>query len=199
VGAAIHCARGRLGHRPVRRVPDREVLAALVPERVLPFASGDSRKRGLSRAEAKTSDAAVGRRKASAPAPFFEVQGGLGPPEWEDRRTDARRIACRCGSCLVRFSALRLPSFKGGGFLGMLSWLGFSWRGKARMRKGIATTERLVSAGLDPPTRAEAFGKRRVWNASAGEGPAIHGVSQGTYWSQLHSAGPHGPPGQARW
>jgi hypothetical protein len=50
--AAIHCARGRLGHRPVRRVPDREVLAALVPERVLPFASGDSRKRGLSRAEA---------------------------------------------------------------------------------------------------------------------------------------------------
>ena len=50
--AAIHCARGRLGHRPVRRVPDREVLAALVPERVLPFASGGSRKRGLSRAEA---------------------------------------------------------------------------------------------------------------------------------------------------
>ena len=52
VGAAIHCARGRLGHRPVRRVSDREVLAALVPERVLPFASGGSRKRGLSRAEA---------------------------------------------------------------------------------------------------------------------------------------------------
>jgi hypothetical protein len=70
VGVAIHCARGRLGHRPVRRVPDCEVLAALVPERVLPSASGGSRKRGLSRAEAeKTSDAAVGRRKASAPAP----------------------------------------------------------------------------------------------------------------------------------
>jgi hypothetical protein len=33
-------------------VPDREVLAALVPERVLPFASGGSRKRGPSRAEA---------------------------------------------------------------------------------------------------------------------------------------------------
>src|SRR6266851_9284641 len=49
--AAIHCARGRLGHRPVRRVPDCEVLAALVPERVLPFASGGSRKRGPSRAE----------------------------------------------------------------------------------------------------------------------------------------------------
>jgi hypothetical protein len=40
--------------------------------------------------------------------------------------------------------------FKGGGFLGMLSWLGFSWRGKARMRRGIATTERLVVAALDP-------------------------------------------------
>jgi hypothetical protein len=33
-------------------VSDCEVLAALVPERVLPFASGGSRKRGLSRAEA---------------------------------------------------------------------------------------------------------------------------------------------------
>src|ERR1700685_1262887 len=66
---AIHCARGRLGHRPVRRVSDCEVLAALVPERVLPFASGDSRKRGPRRAGAKTSEAAVGRRKASAPAP----------------------------------------------------------------------------------------------------------------------------------
>jgi hypothetical protein len=90
------------------------VLAALVPERVLPFASGGSRKRGLSRAEAeKASDAAVGRRKASAPAPFFEVQGKSRAsvlPQWEDRRKGARRIACRCGSWLVRFSALRLPS-----------------------------------------------------------------------------------------
>jgi hypothetical protein len=30
-------------------VPDCEVLAALVPERVLPFASGGSRKRGPGR------------------------------------------------------------------------------------------------------------------------------------------------------
>ena len=36
---------------PSGSVPDREVLAALVPERVLPFASGGSRKRGPSRAE----------------------------------------------------------------------------------------------------------------------------------------------------
>ena len=112
VNAAIHCAHGRLGHRPVRHVPDCEVLAALVPERVLPFASGGSRKRGPGRAEAKTSDAAVGRRKASAPAPFFEVQGSMKSwasvlPQWEDRREGARRIACRCGSgwCASRRSA----------------------------------------------------------------------------------------------
>jgi hypothetical protein len=37
---------GGFGHRPVRHLPVCEVLAALVPERVLPFASGGSRKRG---------------------------------------------------------------------------------------------------------------------------------------------------------
>ena len=62
-GAAIHCARGRLGHRPVRHVSDCEVLAALVPERVLPSASGGSRKRGLSRAEAKN----LGECRGGAP------------------------------------------------------------------------------------------------------------------------------------
>ena len=61
-GAAIHCARGRLGHRPVRHVSDREVLAALVPERVLPFGSGDSRKRWPG--PEKTAEE---RRKASGP------------------------------------------------------------------------------------------------------------------------------------
>src|SRR6202166_3171010 len=61
--AAIHCARGRLGHRPVRRVSDCEVLAALVPERVLPFASGGSRKRGPSRAEGKN----LGECRGGAP------------------------------------------------------------------------------------------------------------------------------------
>src|SRR4029077_7212069 len=133
-----------LGHRPVRRVPDREVLAALVPERVLPFASGGSRKRGLSRAGGKTSDAAVGRRKASAPAPFFEVPATSVLPQWEDRREGARRIACRCGP-VVRLSALRLPSFKGGVFLGMLLGLAFLGVGKTRVRRGIARTDRRMS------------------------------------------------------
>jgi hypothetical protein len=147
LGAAIHCAHGRLGHRPVRRVPDCEVLAALVPERVLPFASGGSRKRGLSRAEAKTSDAAVGRRKASAPAPFFEVQGSIKSwasvlPQWEDRREGARRIACRCGSWLVRFSALRLPSC----LEAILTWRSFlSWRSLFRMRSHFPRERKRLS------------------------------------------------------
>jgi hypothetical protein len=59
--------------------------------------------------------------------PLHEVQGSMKSwasvlPQWEDRRKDARRIALRCGP-VVRLSALRLPSFKGG-----VSWLGFFWR-----------------------------------------------------------------------
>jgi hypothetical protein len=141
LSAAIHCARGRLGHRPVRHVSDCEVLAALVPERVLPFASGGSRKRGPSRAEAqKTSDAAVGRRKASAPAPFFEVQGSLKSwasvlPQWEDRREGARRIL-GCGSWLVRFSALRLPS---------CLEASLSWRSLFRMRSHFPRERKRLS------------------------------------------------------
>jgi hypothetical protein len=52
-----------------RHVSVREELAALVPGRVLPFAPGDSRKRGprLSRGVYLRASAAVERRKASAP------------------------------------------------------------------------------------------------------------------------------------
>ena len=60
----------------------------------------------------------------------------------------------------------------------MLFGLAFLGVSKTRMRRSIATIKKLVIAGLDP---------------------AIHGASQDTYWSQLHSAGQHGPPGQARW
>jgi hypothetical protein len=68
--ADIHCARGRLGHRPVRRVSDCEVLAALVPERVLPFASGDSRKRGPGRVGFPAHDRG-GAPKGERPAYLF--------------------------------------------------------------------------------------------------------------------------------
>src|SRR5580704_6606336 len=124
-GAAIHCAHGRLGHRPVRRVSDREVLAALVPERVLPFASGGSRKRGLSRAEAKTSDAAVGRRKASAPAPFFEVPAASVLRKGDGERTRAASLFDAAPARAYRRSASLLLREE---FLGNAFWLGFSWR-----------------------------------------------------------------------
>src|ERR1700722_8803496 len=85
--------------------------------------------------------------------PLHEVQGSM--KSWASvlpqggRRKDARRIAFRCGP-VVRLSALRLPSFKGGVF-GDAFWLGFSLLflgvGKARVRRRIATTKRLVIAG----------------------------------------------------
>ena len=49
--AVSHTAPGGLGIVPSGACPDREVLAALVPERVLPFVSGGSRKRGPGRTE----------------------------------------------------------------------------------------------------------------------------------------------------
>ena len=84
------------------------MLAALVPERVLPFASGGSRKRGLSRAEVKkTSDAAVGRREASAPAPFFEVPATSVFPQWgrQENGRAPHRFSMRPGGCAYRRSA----------------------------------------------------------------------------------------------
>jgi len=88
VGVAIHCARGRLGHRPVRRVSDCEVLAALVPERVLPFASGGSRKRGPGR---------VG----------FPAHDRGGAPKGERSRLSGRGCAraSRRGNCGAPFGA----------------------------------------------------------------------------------------------
>jgi hypothetical protein len=142
VDAAIHCAHGRLGHRPVRHVSDCEVLAALVPERVLPFASGGSRKRGLSRAEVKNNlGCRGGAPKGERARSIFEVQGSLESwasvlPQWEDRREGARRIACRCGSWLVRFSALRLPS--------CLEAI-LSWRSLFRMRSHFPRERKRLS------------------------------------------------------
>ena len=86
----------------------------------------------------------MGRRKASAPAPFFEVPATSVLPQWEDRRKDARRIAFRCGP-VVRLSALRLPSFKGGVFWTTLLGLAFLEVGKTRVRSGIARTDMRMS------------------------------------------------------
>ena len=105
----IHCAHGRLGHRPVRRVSDCEVLAALVPERVLPFASGDSRKRGPSRAEGKN----LGECRGGAPKGERACSmRSRRPRSSRSGKTGERACAASfdAASVLVRFSALRLPS-----------------------------------------------------------------------------------------
>src|ERR1700752_2709167 len=81
-------------------MPVCEVLAALVPERVLPFASGDSRKRWLRPSPARPKallETAVGRRKASAPAPGDPGGPGFLACRGRERSQGARRIA-RCGT-----------------------------------------------------------------------------------------------------
>jgi hypothetical protein len=114
--------------------------------------------------------------------PLHEVPAASVLSAMRGRRKDARRIAFRCGSC-TRLSALRLPSFKGGVFLATLFGLAFLGVGKARMRRRIATTKRLVIAGLDPLL------------VTTGLDPVVHGASQNALWSKLHSAIQHGPPG----
>jgi len=60
---------GRPGHRPAGLLPVCQVLAALAPGRVLPFAPGNSRKRGPGRVGGSNLRrmTAVERRKARAP------------------------------------------------------------------------------------------------------------------------------------
>ena len=80
----------------------------------------------------------MGRRKASAPAPFFEVQGKSWAsvlPQWEDRRKGARRIASM-RLRLVRLSALRLPS---------CLEAGLSWRSLFRMRSHFPRERKRLS------------------------------------------------------
>ena len=76
-GRNCQSAPGRLraSSRPALR-PVREVLAALAPGRVLPFAPGNSRKRGpeLSQGVKALASAAVERRKASAPRKQMSAQ-----------------------------------------------------------------------------------------------------------------------------
>ena len=175
MSAAIHCARGRLGHRPVRRVPDCEVLAALVPERVLPFASGGSRKRGPSRAEGK--NLGVPRWGAERRArPLHEVRAAsvFSLDEKTGERTRAASLfdAARW----MRLSALRLPSFKGGVFGGLFG-VAFLALSKARMRG--ASRER-ISAFAE---RTRRHGPASEWQGqlprwahprSAARGPLAH-------------------------
>ena len=94
-GEARNFAPGRLraSTRPALR-PACEVLAALAPGRVLPFAPGNSRKRGpgLSQGVTALASAAVERREASA--------------------LNAKRAAASADAAngWMRLPALRLPS-----------------------------------------------------------------------------------------
>ena len=111
---------GRPGHQPVRHVPDCEVLAALAPERVLPFASGGSRKRGPGRAGAKTSakcrgGAPKGERARRWLSPLRD--GPTGRARTARQTVYAKSVNCRGRTpfgCVSRRSA---------------SLLGRSWKG----------------------------------------------------------------------
>ena len=141
--AVSQTAPGRLraSYRPALR-PVCEVLAALAPGRVPPFAPGNSRKRGpgLSQGVTVLASAAVERREAS----------GL--------RSDRcrARIAIRwqhliawCGSKTLRLPALRLPSLFRGGF----SFVAWHDSGAFASREWIAIasgTKAGAAAAIEP-------------------------------------------------
>src|SRR5580658_1541722 len=113
--------------------------------------------------------------------PLHEVRAASVLPQG-GKEKDARRIAFRCGP-VVRLSALRLPSFRGGALLGILFGLAFLGVSKTRVRSGIARTKRLVVGGLDPLL------------VTTGLDAVVHGAWQNAHWSKLHSAIQHRPPG----
>jgi hypothetical protein len=146
------------------------VLAALVPERVLPFASGDSRKRGLSRAEGKNLGCRGGAPKGER-ARSMRSRRPRSSHKGEGERTRAASLfdAARW----MRLSALRLPSFKGG-----LFGVAFSALSKARMRG--ASRERI-----------SAFAERTSLH-----GPAIERRAKLSRWTHPRRAA-RGPPAHA--
>jgi hypothetical protein len=99
-------------------MPDCEVLAALVPERVLPFASGDSRKRWLKPSRGEPRKPRWGAERRARPPPNPPPQAGEGG--------EKARAASQDAVPQVRLSAPRLPSFRGGLWNGLV--------GKTRMR-----------------------------------------------------------------
>jgi hypothetical protein len=125
------------------------VLAALVPERVLPFASGGSRKRGPEPSRGQTSvNAAVGRRKASAPAPW----GPGGPGRLPQAGEDGAR---------PRTVPPALSSFaNGGGWLGARHPVGCAYRRSASLLFGGRNQEWLACE-LEPKTRMQGASRER--------------------------------------
>jgi hypothetical protein len=161
------------------------VLAALVPERVLPFASGGSRKRGLSRAEgSKPRMPRWGAERRARPLHFLRSRRPRS--SHSGRRGDRVRAACfdaAPGWCASRRSASLLlrEDF-------LECFLGFAFLGVTKLGCEEASRER-----KDSPSPGHSRSKNGV--ASLAYAPAIHGASQNAHWSKLHSAIQHGPPG----
>src|SRR5579859_2255731 len=127
--------------RPALR-PVCEELTALAPGRVLPFAPGDSRKRGpkLSQEVKALASAAAERREASAPEARC---GGNVAPAWRAPRPKHRQTVTSVGVARLvmrkRLSALRPPFI----FFGGKAFV--QWLGKARaQQKRVARTVKLA-------------------------------------------------------
>src|SRR5580692_4107088 len=116
--------------------------------------------------------------------PLHEVPVASVLRKGEGERTRAASLFDAARWCASRRSASLLLREE---FFGMLLGLAFFGVGKARVRRGIATTKRLVIAGLDPLL------------VTTGLDPLVHGAWQTTHGSTWHAASQHGPPGQARW
>jgi hypothetical protein len=99
--AALRAAAGGFRISPSGPMPDREVLAALVPERVLPFASGGSRKRWLKPSRGSCLGNRGGAPKGErAPLPAL-------PRKRERAENKGARHTERCGT---RWCACRRPA-----------------------------------------------------------------------------------------
>ena len=143
---------GGSGNVPSGACPDCEVLAALVPERVLPFASGVPGSAALKPSRGKTSakcrgGAPKGERARSMRSELCK-DPGLAPPASEEKETGRapHRFPMRPGGAPVGAPP---PFFQGRKFLatllGVAFWLGFFGVSKARVRRRIARTDGCVS------------------------------------------------------
>jgi hypothetical protein len=158
------------------------VLAALVPERVLPFASGGSRKRWLRPSRGEPRKPRWGAERRARPlqgvqgvhwAPVFSAQAGRTEP----RRAPHRKVR----HPVVRLSAPRLPSFRGGFGNGLVRQNSDADASRERMSLRVLSCRhpevRARSAGLEGwrlhrraavALRGSAFGR-----APQGDGPEV--------------------------
>jgi len=126
-------ARGRLGHRPVRRVSGlrgaRCTGAGEGPPVCIRWFQEARPEPSWAKSPAKCRGGAPKGERARSVRPELHFEDPASVlPVVEDRSKGARRIAFRCGS-RARLLALRLPSSLGEDFLATLSlaWLLLAW------------------------------------------------------------------------